>query len=306
MERSFRTWNGLRVQCTATGERCRRHAPCALGKSKVLCWTRVRRLERRHFAQTVYRCWQWSRERRRLRIERSHEFQQKIKRAHILDALQRISREGVPPRRISRGYCLVKAGHHFPPKYTIALAHEIATGQILSSNEFSGGSESNSFLKARGFDVVECNCGCSLPFGPITSPSVPSVKKIPKNPSTRHSERCPECKIRVRELLERIYGTCLQNHRFSWPAHLSFYAGTSIFPTLRKVTTDLEAYRGFSFEDFVRTKMVAPCDFWVPNPGFIVEFDESQHFTSPRKLVLSAYPDDHPMGILQRSLDFPV
>ena len=116
------------------------------------------------------------------------------------------------------------------------------------------------------------------------------------NLSTRHSERCKECKIRVRELLERIYGTCLQNHKFSWPAHFSFYEGTSIFSALRKVATALEAYRGFSFEDFVRAKTVAPCDFWVPDPGFIVEFDESQHFTIPRKLVLSAYPDDHPMG----------
>lgn len=219
-----------------------------------------------------------------------------IKRAHIFEALQRISREGVPPRRISRGYCLVEAGHHFPPKYTIALAHEIATGKFLSSNVFSGGSESNGFLKAHGFDVVECNCGCSHSLGPITSPSDPSVKKIPTNPSTRHSERCPECKIRVRELLERIYGTCLQNHRFSWSAHFSSYAGTPIFSTLRKVATGLEAYRGFSFEDFVRVKTVAPCDFWVPNPGFIVEFDESQHFTIPRKLALSAYLDDHPVG----------
>lgn len=215
-----------------------------------------------------------------------------IKRTHILEALKRISREGVPPRRISRGYCLVKAGHHFPPKYTIALAHEIATGKFLSSNEFSGGSESNGFLKTHGFDVVECNCGCSLQLGSITSPSGSSVKKIPANPSTRHSERCPDCKIRVRELLERIYGTCLQNHKFSWSTHLSSYAGTSIFPVLRKVVKVLESYRGFDFEDFVRAKTVAPCDFWVPDPGFIVEFDESQHFTIPRKLVLSAYPDD--------------
>ena len=219
-----------------------------------------------------------------------------IKRTHILEALQRISREGVPPRRISRGYCLVKAGHHFPPKYTIALAHEIATGQFLSSNVFSGGSESNGFLKARGFDVVECNCGCSHSFDPVISSSDPPAKKISTNPFTRHSERCPECKIRVRELLECIYGTCLQNHKFSWSTHLSSYAGTFIFPFLRKVVKVLESYRGFDFEDFVRAKTVAPCDFWIPDPGFNVEFDESQHFTSPRKLVLSTYPDSLPIG----------
>ncbi len=89
---------------------------------------------------------------------------------------------------------------------------------------------------------------------------------------------------------------CLKNHKFFWPTHFSFYEETAIFPVLRKVATDLEAYRGFRFEDFVRAKTVARCDFWVPTPGFIVEFDESQHFTIPRKLALSAYPDDYPRG----------
>ena len=179
MEQTFCTWNGLRVQCVATGERCRRPAPCELGKD--------------HIGQ-------------------------------------------------GKGKSL----------------YSRLTNPVLDLGD--------------------------------------KIKKMFTNPSTRHSERCPECKIRVRELLERIYGTCLQNHKFSWSTHLSSYAGTAIFPALRKVATALEAYRGFSFEDFVRAKAVAPCDFWVPNPGFIVEFDESQHFTSPRKLTLSAYPDDHSVG----------
>ena len=50
-------------------------------------------------------------------------------------------------------------GRHFPPKYTIALAHEIATGSLLDSNEFSGGAESERFLSDRNFDVTECDCG---------------------------------------------------------------------------------------------------------------------------------------------------
>ena len=47
---------------------------------------------------------------------------------------------------------------HFPPKYTIALAHEIATGNFLSSDQFSGGDESNCFLRSCNFDVIECVC----------------------------------------------------------------------------------------------------------------------------------------------------
>ena len=219
-----------------------------------------------------------------------------ITKAHIVEAMRRISREGVPPRRNGRGYCLVKDGRHFPPKYTIALAHQVSTGHCLRSDKFSGGAESNSFLKSRGFNIVECNCGGIYRAGSSASPSGPSEKRTHITRSTRHSERCRECKIRVRELLERIYGKCLQNHKFSWPAHLSSYQGTSIYSALRNVVTVLEEYRGFGFEDFVRAKRLAPCDFWVPDPGFIVEFDESQHFTNPRKLALSAYPDDQPLG----------
>jgi len=219
-----------------------------------------------------------------------------ITKAHIVEAMRRISREGVPTRRNGRGYCLVEDGRHFPPKYTIAVAHQIATGQGLRSDKFSGGSESNSFLKTRGFNIVECQCGGSCRAGSVTFSSGPSEKKTHITRPTRHSERCHECKIRVRELLERIYGKCQQNHKLSWPAHLSSYEGTSIYSALRNVVTVLEEYRGFGFEDFVRAKTLAPFDFWVPDPGFIVEFDESQHFTSPRKLVLSAYPDDSPLG----------
>ena len=219
-----------------------------------------------------------------------------ITKAHIVEAMRRISRDGVPPRRTGRDYCLIKGGHHFPPKYSITLAHQVATGQSLRSDKFSGGSESNRFLKARGFNIVECNCGGSCGAGSIKSPSGPFEKRTHITPPTRHAERCRECKLRLRELLERIYGSCLQNHWFSWPAHLSSYKGTSIYSTLRNVVTVLEKYRGFGFKDFVKTKTLAPCDFWVPDPGFIVEFDESQHFTSPRKLALSAYPDDQPLG----------
>ena len=117
---------------------------------------------------------------------------------------------------------------------------------------------------------------------------------------TRHSERCPACKIRVRELLERIYGTCLSNHRFRWPADHSSYAGTAIDLALRNVASALERLRGFGIEDFVRSQWLAPCDFFVPDPGFIVEFDESQHFTGPRKLALSVYEDEQPLEFSAR------
>ena len=82
-----------------------------------------------------------------------------ITEEHIKEAIRRIDHEGIPRQRRSRGYCLVMDGKHFPPKYTIALAHEIATGKFLSSDHFSGGAESNLFLRSRNFDFTECVCG---------------------------------------------------------------------------------------------------------------------------------------------------
>ena len=193
----------------------------------------------------------------------------------------------------------MRNGKHFPPKYTIALAHRIATGDYLRSDRFSGGSESNDFLRHRGFEVVTCNCG-GHHEGRVAIVSGPFERRTHTISPTRHSERCRECKVRVRELLERIYGTCLPNHRFRWRTGLDPYAKTSIGPALRNVVTALERYRGFGIRDFVRSDCLAPCYFWVPYPGFIVEFDESQHFTNPRKLALSVYGDEHPMGFCAR------
>ena len=220
-----------------------------------------------------------------------------VTKSDIVKAVRRIERDGVPPPRKARGYCLVTNGRHFPPKYTIALAHDIATGELLGSDRFNGGAESNDFLRRRGLVVVECGCGGSVEVGGrVTSVSRPPERANSTTASARHSERCPECKIQVRELLERIYGTCLSNHRFGWRTGLAPYTETSIGAALRDVATALKRYRGFGIGDFVLSDVLAGCDFWLPDPGFIVEFDESQHLTRPRKLALSVYADDKPLG----------
>ena len=112
----------------------------------------------------------------------------------------------------------------------------------------------------------------------------------------RHSERCRECKVRIPQLLGAIYGQCIPGHRFLWSTQPGSYAGTSLATQLERVVAVIEAHRGYRIGDFVRASRLAPCDFWVPDPGFVLEFDESQHFTAPRKAALSAYADDFPLG----------
>ena len=224
-----------------------------------------------------------------------------VTEVHVTEAIQLVVRDGLPPKIKGARYCLVCDGLHLPPKYTISLAHQVATGERLRLDRFSGGRESNEFLRHRGFHVIECDCGSGTHNESVLPLPRPKARRKRTNGSTSHDERCAECKTRVAELLKSVYGGCVRNHRFGWHTGLTLdYEASTVGSLLRDVAGSLEGHRGFSFDEFARSRVLAGCDYWVPDPGFIVEFDESQHFTFPRKLALSAYGDSVSLGFSAR------
>ena len=106
--------------------------------------------------------------------------------------------------------------------------------------------------------------------------------------SAEHSGHCRGCKEQVQRLLAALYGDCRINHVFPWPAQVQDYEHTIIGDTLRRIHTTLGALRGY--RDFAQSAQVPPCDYYISSSPFIVEFDESQHFSRPRWLSLSLYP----------------
>ena len=88
----------------------------------------------------------------------------------------------------------------------------------------------------------------------------------------------------------------MAGHRFTWSTQPSEYVNTPLEAPLERVVAAIEAHRGHRVCNFVRASHLAPCDFWVPDPGFVLEFDESQHFTAPRRAALSVYAADLPLG----------
>lgn len=112
--------------------------------------------------------------------------------------------------------------------------------------------------------------------------------------TSNHSGHCRACKQRVGELLVRLYGRCLSNHSFPWPAEPQAYHDTVIGPILQRVCQALGDFRGH--RDFIKSPRVPPCDYFVADSRFILEFDESQHFSQPRLLALSLYPDPLQLG----------
>jgi len=109
-----------------------------------------------------------------------------------------------------------------------------------------------------------------------------------------HPEHCRACKERVRQLLTAIYGDCQVGYSFPWPTKPQEYRKTVVGNVLLQICTRLEQLRGY--RDFIKSAQIPPCDFYVSDPAFILEFDEGQHFTHARHVSLSLYPPEFEVG----------
>ena len=109
-----------------------------------------------------------------------------------------------------------------------------------------------------------------------------------------HNERCKKCKEVFLQLLDKIYGNVKNEYDFEVGILPEDYKNTKYCDELKAIFKALQKHRGHS--RFVRIKKLSKCDFYIPNPGFIVEFDESQHFTIPRKITLELYPQMLSLG----------
>jgi len=57
--------------------------------------------------------------------------------------------------RQSTRYNVLVSGKKYPPKYLIAVASKLATGEMISAPDYNGGFESNTFLRVRGFSITD-------------------------------------------------------------------------------------------------------------------------------------------------------
>ncbi|MCX6158004.1 MAG: hypothetical protein NTY74_08520 [Ignavibacteriae bacterium] len=105
----------------------------------------------------------------------------------------------------------------------------------------------------------------------------------------KHNERCKECKTKVFELLTNIYGEVHQNYNLNLPSGPDDLEVNEFSKSLNDIFTEIQNYRGFN--KFIRAKKLPNVDFFIKNPGFILEFDETQHFTKPREISLANYPN---------------
>ena len=76
-----------------------------------------------------------------------------IEKQNINEALKYIDENGVPPRNQSTKYELVTDdGKRYPPKYVIAVARHLATGEEIAIDDFNA-VEATNFLLERGYTI---------------------------------------------------------------------------------------------------------------------------------------------------------
>lgn len=78
-----------------------------------------------------------------------------ISKEHLLNAIEKIDKEGVPLNADSQYYDVIYKGKHYPPKLVVSYANFFANGIELDRNSFEGGTGTASFklLETHGFEI---------------------------------------------------------------------------------------------------------------------------------------------------------
>ncbi|MGP4069744.1 HNH endonuclease [Halobacillus sp. B29] len=79
---------------------------------------------------------------------------QNINREHVIEAIQKIDRDRVPKKRARSRFKLSYEGRNYPPKYVISIANIFANDEEYPPSKFSGGDETNRFLRKLGFTII--------------------------------------------------------------------------------------------------------------------------------------------------------
>jgi hypothetical protein len=97
-----------------------------------------------------------------------------IQKEHVLQAAEWIDRHGVGGRD-SKKYLVVINGKTYPPKLIISKAYFYASGSEWSHENFTGGEETNSYLRGLGFRVFERDSFSDIP---VERRGTPVTEKI--------------------------------------------------------------------------------------------------------------------------------
>jgi len=220
-----------------------------------------------------------------------------VRKVHVNKACHRYNAGEEHPHRPAQNTFLLFEGKRYPAKFIRGLAYEIATGDKLKSNDYSGGTETVRFFRAFGFSVEYS--------GKVIGERDNSKIEQKSNDTDIKGEDNSSPKMQkafLRKLLERRIGCVETEARFNW---LEVPDCSSKDGTLKNIYDDLEKHlktvkwdlvSKVGYKDFSIPGYKLACDFFIPSKNLIIEYDEKQHFTEQRAKSLVHYPSDLNFG----------
>ena len=206
-----------------------------------------------------------------------------ISRQNIMSAISDIKRNGVPRGRGSTKFQLVIDDQAFPPKYVVSLANKYANGAELAPSKFNGGAETNCFLQKLRFEVQMISSSRKQALRKSINSTVHKQNRVGSDPKAQ--------KQALLNLLERRFDEVRTEASFDW---LAVPGWTSMDGELTRIAEALAGYQGY--KDFFSPGRVLHVDYFIPSRNLIIEYDERQHFTIPRRIALSNYPSGLELG----------
>jgi hypothetical protein len=214
----------------------------------------------------------------------------KVLKKHIEWACSRYDAGENHTTHPARTTFLIRNGERYPAKFIRGLAYEIATGDKLSSNDYSGGAETVRFFRALGFSV-EYN-GKVIDEVCNHEPDQKLTYRIPDTATNEENSSSGKMqKYFLIKLLKQRFGCVMTEAKFDWLEVPDRVSKNSVLNGIYETLASIRNYKDFSTSGYSLA-----CDFFVPSKNLIIEYDERQHFTEQRAESLAHYPPDLNLG----------
>ena len=214
----------------------------------------------------------------------------KVLKNHIEWACSRYDAGENRPTHPAINTFLIRNSKRYPAKFIRGLAYEIAAGDKLSSDDYSGGAETVRFLSDLGFSVEYNKKAIVEVHNPKTDPK-PTVRIPDTATKKKNSSSGKMQKDFLIKLLKQRFGCVMTEAKFDW---LKVPDRASKDGVLDGIYENLALIRGC--KNFSTSGYSLACDFFIPSKNLIIEYDERQHFTKQRAESLAHYPLDLNLG----------
>ena len=213
----------------------------------------------------------------------------KVLKNHVGKACSRYDSGENRPTHPARNTFLLRNDKRYPAKFIRGLAYELATEDKLSSDDYSGGAETERFLSDLGFSVEYNKKVIDGVINPETDQ--PKVRISDTATKKKNSSSGKVQKDFLIKLLKQRFGCVMTEAKFDW---LKVPDRASKDGVLDRIYGNLASIRGC--KNFSTSGYSLACDFFIPSKNLIIEYDERQHFTKQRAKSLAHYPPDLNLG----------